>query len=209
MAHTADHIGGQPVVMPRNMQAKDQYQYEQLMAQGLHDKPWAMTIGTQFQPGGDYSITDDTKHESRDSAGYLTYGQAINISDPSSLLAGFGITGADQDPEMLAMVQGFGDQYGWKTSQMKQNMYQGVGQAMGQTGSALGQMREQAASLASQSGLRRGRGAGVQAKNLYDQYQQGITGMRQQTQQGVEGLKHQWYDELTSTIAGIKAGQTG
>jgi len=108
-----------------------------------------------------------------------------------------------------AMVQGFGEQYGWKTGQMKQNMYQGVGSAMSQAGTSLGQMREQSRSLASQSGIRRGRGTGVQEENIYDQYTQGLTGMQTKTQQGIESLRHEWYEDLTSTMARIKTGQEG
>ena len=193
-----------PMYNPSNLQAKGQSQYEQLMAQGLPDRPWTTGLGA----GGitDLTWTADKQNEAAQPSGYLTFDQASGMSDPDNLLKGFGIT--DIDDEMRAMVQGFGDQYGWKTSQMKQDMYSGVGQAMGGAGAALGQMREQASSLASQSGLRRGRG-GMQSANIYDQYQQGVSGLRQQQQQGVEGLRHQWYDELTGTMAQIKDRQDG
>lgn len=188
-----------------NMTIEEQYQ--NLQAQGTHAQPW--TVGTSGGLGG--SITSNTQTAADDNeqvntqpSGYLSFQQAQGMSDPDKLLQGFGIMNIDDD--MRAMVQGFDDQYGWKTSQAKQSMYSGVGQAMGQAGSALGQMREQASSLASQSGLRRGRG-GMQSANIYDQYQQGVSGLRQQQQQGVEGLRHQWYDDLTSTMAQIKAGQ--
>lgn len=136
--------------------------------------------------------------------GFLTFEQAQGLGS-ADLLSGFGIYNAD--PMERAMVQSFGDQYGWKTSQMKQSMYQGVGQAMSRAGTSLQQMREQSRSLASQSGLRRGRGPGLQEANIYDQYQQGLTGMQTKTQQGIEGLRHQWYDDLTSTMARITAGR--
>ena len=167
--------------------------------------PWDQKIDDQPPPPVDPPPPGD---EIKDAPlqGWLNFAQAKGMTDPDELLKGFGIFNIDD--EMRGMVQGFSDQYGWKTSQMAQNMYAGVGQAMGQAGSALGQMREHASSLASQSGIRRGRG-GMQSPNIYDQYQQGITGMRQKQQQGVEGLRHQWYDELTSTMAAIKADQEG
>jgi len=31
--------------------------------------------------------------------------------------------------------------------------------------------------------------------------------MQTKTQQGIESLRHEWYDDLTSTMAGIKARQ--
>ena len=136
--------------------------------------------------------------------GYLSFGETSGLSS-QQLLAGFGLAGeADK-----GMVQSFEDQYGWKTGQMKQNMYAGVGQAMGTAGTSLQQMREQSSSLASQSGLRRGRGAGLQQENIYDQYTQGLSGLQSQTQQGIESMKHQWYDELTGTMAQIKDRQDG
>ena len=132
--------------------------------------------------------------------GFLTFVETEGLTS-SQLLSGFGVPGySDLDK---AMVQTFEDQYGWKTDQMKQNMYAGVGQAMGTAGTSLQQMREQSASLASQSGLRRGRGAGLQQENIYDQYTQGLSGLQSQTQQGIESMKHQWYDELTDTMGAI------
>ena len=87
-------------------------------------------------------------------------------------------------------------------------MYAGVGQAMGQTGAALQQMRDQASSLASQSGIRRGRG-GMEQASLYDQYQTGLEGLSTQRQQGLETMRHQWYDDITSLMGRLKAGQEG
>ena len=183
-------------------------QYQALQDQGLTQNPWSTQHSTLYQIGGDPSNLGydmDKLDSSKDTFKWMTFDQATTGKlGADQLLKGFGFT--DIDDEMRAAVQGFDEQYGWKQSQMKQNMYQGVGQAMGQTGAALGQMREQAASLASQSGLRRGRG-GRQSASIYDQYQQGLTGMRQQAQQGIEGLRHQWYDELTDTMTALKAGQ--
>jgi hypothetical protein len=151
-----------------------------------------------------YTSNNPNYNPANPNLGYLTFGQAQGLGS-ADLLSGFGIS--SDDPMDLAMVQGFGEQYGWKTDQMKQNMYQGVGSAMSQAGTSLGQMREQSRSLASQTGLRRGRGSGVQEENIYDQYTQGLTGMQTKTQQGIESLRHEWYDDLTSTMAGIKARQ--
>lgn len=129
--------------------------------------------------------------------GFLNFGQAQGKSS-ADLLRGFGIM--DYDDMDLAMTQTFDQQYGWKVDHMRDNMLSGVGQALGQTGTALQQMMEQSTSLASQSGLRRGRGAGLQQENIYNQFTEGLAGLQQGRRQGVEGLERQWYDDLTSLM---------
>ncbi len=137
------------------------------------------------------------------SKGYMSFDETQDRS-AVELFRGFGVK--DWDAQDRAALESL--DYGWKADQQTQNMYAGVGQAMGQTGAALQQMRDQASSLASQSGIRRGRG-GMEQASLYDQYQTGLEGLSTQRQQGLETMRHQWYDDITSLMGRLKAGQEG
>ena len=158
-----------------------------------------------FSEPTDYSkinTPSDTGHVAKNwGTGFLSFDDTAGLSS-RELLKGFGIT--DFDPANLYAAQTFDEGYGWKTNHIRQNMLGNVGKLMGTAGASIENLRDQTSSLASQSGLRRGRGPGLQMENIYNQYATGISDLGARRSDSVEGLKREWYEKLVTRIGAIE-----
>ena len=140
--------------------------------------------------------------------------QALGASS-QDLLKSFGL-----DTQYAKFLPDYEEQYGWQEQFQEQaqgiqreGLMAGVERAGGQAGMSLYNLREQQASLASQSGIRRGRG-GMDQSQVYGAYDQstGTAGLQKQEfdmgqSKEQAGFRHQWYEDMLDMMSKLETAK--